>query len=188
MKHNSPTIFVFFGMIATGKSTLAKMWAKAHKMFYYNSDVIRKEIAGNASRESGKSSFGKGIYSTNYSQKTYDLLLEKTKIAITNQHSIVLDASYSSKSNRQQIIDLAVNYNVSVCFIYCSCAEDKMRQRMEKRAQDPVAISDGRWEIYQQQKDAFEHPTELGDKLITIDTSDTPEQLLAELQSRIRAL
>ena len=48
MNHDSPQIFVFFGMIATGKSTLAKMWAKAHEMIYYNSDVIRKELGDNA--------------------------------------------------------------------------------------------------------------------------------------------
>nr|MBF0222764.1 AAA family ATPase [Desulfobulbaceae bacterium] len=184
MIHRQPQIFVFFGMIATGKSTLAKMWAKAHEMFYYNSDVVRKEIAGSAAQRSDKSSFGQGIYSSGFSQKTYACLLDKAETAVKSGQSVVLDASYSSIDNRQQVIALADKYSVTVCFIFCTCLEDEMRTRMEKRAQDPLAVSDGRWEIYLQQKESFESLDHLGDQLITINTVQSPERLFEELKTR----
>lgn len=183
MTTRTPHIFVFFGMIATGKSTLAKMWAKAHKMFYCNSDVVRKEIAGSAAQHSDKSSFGQGIYSASFSQKTYSLLLDKAETAIKSSQSIVLDASYSSIDNRQQVIALAEKYAVPVRFVYCTCPEDEMRCRMDKRANDPLAVSDGRWEIYLQQKNRFESLDHLGDRLITINTVHSPERLLEELEN-----
>ncbi len=184
----SPKIFVFFGMIATGKSTLAKMWAKEHKMFYYNSDVVRKELAGSTTQDSDKSSFEQGIYSSDFSQKTYSLLLEKAETAIMNGQAVALDASYSTTSNRQQVLALATKHHVPIFFIYCSCQEKEMRHRMAERAKDPQAVSDGRWEIYLQQKDAFETPTELRDTLITIDTSSSPKQLVEELENHVHML
>jgi len=40
------TGYVFFGMVATGKSYLAKAWAERLGGLYLNSDVVRKELAG----------------------------------------------------------------------------------------------------------------------------------------------
>lgn len=185
MNQTTPQIFVFFGMIATGKSTLAKMWAKAHEMFYYNSDVIRKELVGDNAQGSDKSSFEQGIYSSAFSQKTYSLLLQKAETAIKSKQSVVLDASYSSVNNRQKVITLADRHNVAVCFVYCYCPEEEMHHRMDKRAKDTNVVSDGRWEIYLRQKDTFEAPVELGSRLITFDTSNSPEQLIKELENRV---
>jgi len=185
MTQNSPEIIVFFGMIATGKSTLAKLWAETHGMRYYNSDVIRKDLAGTAARLSSKSSFGNGIYSSDFSRKTYDQMLEKAETAIRNNRSVVLDASYSSMENRLAVIALAEKRHVPAWFIYCTCPENEMRRRMELRAQDLLSVSDGRWEIYQQQKTTFEPPAHLGKLLITIDTSSPPEQLLKKLKPLI---
>ena len=185
MHHNPPQIFVFFGMIATGKSTLAKMWAKAHEMYYCNSDVIRKELARSTVDGSEKSSFGQGIYSADFSQKTYSLLLARAEAALKNNQSIVLDASYSLTENRQHVSTLADTYKVPIHFIYCTCPEDEMHRRMDERAKDAQAVSDGRWDIYLQQKETFEAPDHLADTLIRFDTSSPPEQLLEELEQRL---
>ena len=40
------TLAVFFGMTASGKSTLALAWAKRCQAPYYNTDRVRKELAG----------------------------------------------------------------------------------------------------------------------------------------------
>ena len=54
-----------------------------------------------------------------------------------------------------------------------------MRERMEQRQHDPLAVSDGRWDVYLQQKARFEMPSELRpEQLLTIDTSLTLDALL----------
>ena len=40
------TVVVFFGMIASGKSTLGEAWAGRHRAPYHNTDRVRKELAG----------------------------------------------------------------------------------------------------------------------------------------------
>lgn len=181
-------IFVFFGMIATGKSTLAQLWAQEYRLPYYNSDVLRKEFAGSvAARSAGKKAFGEGIYAATFSKKTYALLLQKAEDRLNEACSVILDASYSTLASRQEVITLAERYGIVVHFIYCFCPETEMRRRMESRAKDPLAISDGRWEIYLRQKEVYESLDHLGSRLITMDTSSSPEQLLKNLKTRIVA-
>ena len=49
-----------------------------------------------------------------------------------------------------------------------------MKERIAIRAQDPNAVSDGRWEIYLKQKERFKHPDELdSSELITINTDNS---------------
>ena len=57
---------------------------------------------------------------------------------------------------------------------------------MDEREQDPAAVSDGRWEIYQDQKNRFEPPHELAvSELINIDTQAPLEDLLKELDKKL---
>jgi hypothetical protein len=61
-----------------------------------------------------------------------------------------------------------------------------MKRRMEEREQDPAAVSDGRWEIYLEQKKRFEQPSELAAaELITMDTEAPLEDLLEELDRKL---
>jgi len=68
-------VLVFFGMIATGKSYLAAAWAKRHGCSYYNSDRVRKELAGLVPESRQGVAVDQGIYSRDFSRKTYDRLL-----------------------------------------------------------------------------------------------------------------
>ena len=72
-------IWVFFGLIASGKSTVAEKWAMRHEMTYLNSDRIRKELAGVAPTISRKDPVGRGIYTSHFSRQTYDELLTRAE-------------------------------------------------------------------------------------------------------------
>jgi len=179
-------LYVFFGMIATGKSTLAGEWARHKELRSYNSDWVRKELAGINPSESRRQGLDAGIYSSEFSSKTYDTLREKAKALLQRGGSVVLDASYQYARDRQDLRALARDLNCQVCFILCQCPEELMKLRMEAREQDSAAVSDGRWEIYLKQKKRFEPPDELGaPELITIDTQAPLEELLQELAEKL---
>lgn len=181
---NPPRLYIFFGLIASGKSTLAEAWAKAIGAPYYNSDRIRKELAGLVAHASQPESFQAGIYSAEFSKKTYDALLHHAELALSSNRSVVLDGSYQAKMERGRVDDLARRYNAPGIFVLCRCPEELMKERMAQRAQDPLAVSDGRWEIYLQQKASFEAPIELPPTtLITIDTNAPVATLLTRLRS-----
>ncbi|MBA3006188.1 MAG: AAA family ATPase [Desulfocapsa sp.] len=177
-------VLVFFGMIATGKSYLAAAWARQHGCGYYNSDRVRKEIAGLApeSRQSGPAD--QGIYNHEFSRKTYDqlLILAEQDLDEGPMACVVLDGSYQACCERE-LVQEKLAAKAKVFFVHCICPEEVMRERMEQRQNDPQAVSDGRWEIYLQQKTRFEMPSELGpEQLLTIDTNQALDVLLVLLE------
>ncbi|MDO8946795.1 MAG: AAA family ATPase [Desulfocapsaceae bacterium] len=177
-------VLIFFGMIATGKSYLAAAWARQHGCGYYNSDRVRKEIAGLApeSRQSGPAD--QGIYNHEFSRKTYDqlLILAEQDLDEGPMACVVLDGSYQACCERE-LVQEKLAAKAKVFFVHCICPEEVMRERMEQRQNDPQAVSDGRWEIYLQQKTRFEMPSELGpEQLLTIDTNQALDVLLVLLE------
>lgn len=174
-------LYIFFGLIATGKSTLARAWAEHLGINWYNSDVLRKELAGLTGTRGGQG-FRQGIYTEEYTARTYQALADKAAEELGQGRSVVLDASYRSQSLRQAVRNLAKKHGALARFILCSCAEAELRRRLEERARDPEAVSDGRWEIYLRQKEVFEAPDELAaDELITIDTKAPQASLVGQL-------
>ena len=182
----SPGIFVFFGMIATGKSTISQAWAWQEQLRCYNSDWVRKELAGVDPTSTHDDSIDRGIYTKELSIKTYTTLLERAAARLRQGDSVVLDASYQYAKDRQDIRDLASRLGCRVYFIFCQCPEAEMKRRMDLRSLDPAAVSDGRWEVYVQQKKRFEPPTELSDsELIVLNTEGSADDILAVLKEKM---
>lgn len=178
----SNILYVFFGLIASGKSTLAEAWAQRLGINSYNSDRVRKELAGLAVNAQQRASFNAGIYTAEFSRKTYDALLAHAENELREKHSVVLDGSYQSKAERDRVREIARRHRASLIFIECRCPEPLLQERMALRAQDPSAVSDGRWEIYLLQKERFQKPDELASgELITIDTDAPVDTLLLRL-------
>lgn len=181
-----PDIFIFMGFIASGKSTLARAFAEKRGLPYYNSDVVRKEIAGMQAQSRAGEEFGKGIYSREYTRKTYDSLLDYAAAELQAGSSVVLDASYSRRRERKYAVDLAARFGAGCCFIFCQCSEETTKKRLAARARDRKAVSDADYRIYQRQKEFFEYPDELEKKLMVfIDTEASVTELLERLESAL---
>jgi uncharacterized protein len=179
-------IYLFFGFTATGKSTLAHYWADRHSLAHYNTDVIRKKLAGLPPAARRLEAVNHGIYAEEYSRRTYDALLEQAEEEIRAGRGVVLDGSYQKRKERQRLRQLAGRYSLPVYFVFCSCPEPVLRDRLALRGRDPAAVSDGRWEIYLQQLEKFEPPVELEEhELIALDTSAPVEQLACRLEGII---
>lgn len=181
-----PDLFIFFGLIATGKSTIAQAFAESRDLAYYNSDVVRKELAGLSPQAHQRETADQGIYTSEFTAKTYTALLERAEHDLAQGRGVVLDASYQRQTDRKQVRMLAQRLGVRLYCILCVCPEEEMKRRMAKRALDPLAVSDGRWEIYLKQKERFEAPTELSpDQLITLSTDLPVEAVLQQLSAHL---
>lgn len=182
-------IYVFFGLIATGKSTLARFWAAQHALASFNSDVVRKELAGLAPTVRRQEALDRGIYTAEFSRKTYETMLAKAEAEVRAGRGVVLDASYHRRAERQHVRRLARRHGFPVYFILCSCPEPVLRERLARRAMDPTAVSDGRWEIYLGQKEKFEPPTELApDEVVILETTGPVATVAERLSAALRGL
>lgn len=176
-------ILVFFGMTASGKSTLAHACAVKYNVPHYNTDRVRKELAGLTATTPRPDAIGCGIYSHELSAKTYDALLQRaeTDLLAGETTLVLLDGSYSTLAERERVRMLAGELGVDVRFLYCWCSREETRRRLQLRAEDPEAVSDGRWEIYLHQLHAFEQPLAGEIDVLRCNTEAKPEDLLAQL-------
>lgn len=182
-----PALYVFFGLIASGKSTLAVQFARQYDLPYFNTDRVRKELAGIDPVSRRPDQFNQGIYTREFSRKTYQAMLDLAAAEIrSGRKGVVLDGSYSSRDERSLVLELAVALDTGCVFIQCVCSDMVVRERLELRARDPQAVSDGRWEIYLVQKEKFQPPTELEpSRLIRVDTEQSVDTLVENLATSL---
>ena len=177
------TVYVFMGMVASGKSTLAERFSGQYGLPYYNTDRVRKELAGLNPSDRRADAVNQGIYAREFTRNTYQAMLDLASEDLdAGRPGVILDGSYASKEERAKVRKLAADHRAGYVFILCFCNEDEVRRRLEKRARDPEAVSDGRWEIYQQQKKNFVRPDELGkSEFIAMDTAMDVQKLVETL-------
>ncbi len=189
MPKTPPRLYIFFGLIASGKSTLAAAWSTRQGALYLNSDRVRKELSGLDPTAPRRESFAAGIYTPEFSRRTYDALLAGAREALRQGREVALDGSYQSRAERERVLALARELAVDCRFILCRCPEALLKERMAERQRDPAAVSDGRWEIYLEQKERFEAADELAAQglLIVIDTEAPVAALLDLLAERLAA-
>ncbi|OCC14502.1 hypothetical protein DBT_2043 [Dissulfuribacter thermophilus] len=184
------TLFCFMGLSGTGKSTLAKAFSERMGLEVYNSDVIRKElICGISSDEKRIEPFGEGIYSKEFSRRTYSSLRRHAAKNLLLGRSVCLDATYLDASYRLALIELEDYIDCKVVFILCELEDELVRERLKFREMEGTSPSDGRYEIYLKQKEAFvPFGPEEEDRVIRVNTKSDLETnlnvLLGLLESK----
>lgn len=168
-------------MTASGKSTLGKAWADRCRAPYYNTDRVRKELAGLKAADKRPDRVGQGIYSAALTETTYRAMLDRALGDLAaGAPLVVLDGSYSRREDRDVVRAAAVKTGAKCFFVLCTCGEEEVRRRLALRAVDPEAVSDGRWEIYVHQQRTFEQPEAESD-CIRLWTEQPVERLVAWL-------
>jgi hypothetical protein len=88
------------GIPATGKTTLAGRLADQIGAVTLDSDRIRKELAGLPPDQSSAAAYRHGIYTTEWTERTYRELLERAGLLLERGETVVLDASWTAPRHR----------------------------------------------------------------------------------------
>ncbi len=178
---SKPTLFITVGLVGTGKTTLAQALAKRLGLVVVSSDVIRKKLANVPLKERHFDEFDTGLYSAEFSRKTYNRMFTEARRLLSQGGSAILDASFVKSSERLKAKQLAEEMGADFYIVECVLDETSIRQRLDERVRIG-AVSDGRWEIYEPQKRAFEPVTEVPDaNHIMVDTSLPNEEMVRKL-------
>ncbi|MEN6319049.1 MAG: AAA family ATPase [Syntrophaceae bacterium] len=173
----NPALILMAGLTGTGKSVRAKLIANRIGADIIVTDVLRKELFNIAPTDQHHEEFGKGIYSKEITRKTYERAHQQASEKLRDGTSVIIDASYKSRADRQDASETASNSGADFFIIECVCPEAIVRKRLDLRLFDTGEASDGRWEIYLAQKETFEAITEIQSQShIVLDTSQTPEE------------
>jgi predicted kinase len=179
-------IVVIFGLMATGKTTLARALGESLGWPVIHSDAVRKFLAGLKPTTRAPHKFGQGIYSEDFSRRTYTEMLRLAQGHLVVGPGVILDGSYKRAPERKRVRQLARSAGAQVLFVYCECAPDVVRERLGLRLTDLQAISDGRVELFEDQARDFDPLTPDDRPVLRLDTSQDPEVVLEELEEFVK--
>ncbi len=180
-KKLAPSVVIFSGLMGTGKSTLAAELSFELGLEQVKSDVVRKLIAGIPITERRLDKFNEGIYSRDYTGKTYGRMLEAAENAIRSGRSIVLDASFGKGADREPFRLLADRTGAGYFIINTTCPDEVAKNRLESRILETGEPSDGRRELFQLQKEEFETIADYEGKRFVADTSEPLRENINEI-------
>jgi predicted kinase len=149
-------VVVIFGLMGTGKTTLARALGEALGWPVVHSDAVRKTLAGLTPTTPTPTAFGKGIYDADFSRRTYEEMLHQARALLAAGQNVILDGSYKRAPERDLVRQLAQEQSAAAIFLYCACPQEVVLQRLDVRARDPQSISDGREEILAAQARDFD--------------------------------
>jgi hypothetical protein len=175
--------------MGTGKSVLASRLASRFQADLIRLDVVRKEMLHIEPGEHRYEEFGKGIYSEDVSRRAYDRALEAAAARLRAGESVIVDASFKSRAERLKAARIAEEQQADFFILECRLPDRLIAQRLEARMSEKGEVSDGRVDILEAQKGAFEPIDETPARShIPVDTSQDPEhcaeQVTTEIQKR----
>lgn len=182
-----PTVLIFMGRIATGKSTLANHFETTLNIECFSSDRVRKKLAGIPFYKRVSKPEREKLYSPEMSEKTYLRLIDKAFKKLENGQSVILDATFSKRSDRQELIQKLEDKNINYYFIETRASDTTINSRLKARGNsDDSFISDARLEDFEKLDTRYESPDELPDQsIIKVSTETQFKSTIDELYKKL---
>jgi aminoglycoside phosphotransferase family enzyme/predicted kinase len=122
------------GAPGTGKTTVAGGVADRLGYVVLSSDRVRKELAGLDPARPAPSAVGEGIYTAEWTFRTYDELLRRADLLLAHGESVVLDATWHDEQERAQARSLADRALADVVELACVVDPVEAERRIGTRA------------------------------------------------------
>lgn len=155
VKMARPVVWVVCGMIASGKSTVARQLSSRFGIQHIRSDVLRKALFDVPADKTVSEDYGKGMYAPEATALVYGKMLLEAQKEIEKGYSVVLDATYGNRKYRDDVMAFSKNHHCYIIFIECICSEKNIRYRLGRR-KEKQSVSDARIKHYEQMKASFD--------------------------------
>lgn len=133
LRAGAVTLVLVGGTPATGKTTIAAAIADRLGYTLLHSDRIRKELAGIAAEQPAPAPFGEGIYSREWTERTYHELLSRAETLLRHGEPVTLDASWSDAEPREAAEHLARRTSSDLVTLRCTALPQLIAERLTHR-------------------------------------------------------
>jgi aminoglycoside phosphotransferase family enzyme/predicted kinase len=160
------------GPPGTGKTTTAEALAGHLDYQLLSSDRVRKELAGVPAETSAVAEFGRGIYTSEWTARTYEEMLQRAEEHLAMGRSVVLDATWGAAEQRAICADIASRTASELTAFCCRLPEVVADERISTRS----GISDADAPIAAQVRARFDD----WPQAFEIDTREPAEAVVAQ--------
>ena len=180
-----PSLFITVGLVGSGKSSLALALASRLGLVVISSDITRKRLASIPITEHRFEGFDLGIYSPEFSRKTYQAMSNEARHILNEGGSVIMDASFIKAGERLKAKKLAEETRAGFYILECTLDEESTKKRLAERLRQGSA-SDGRWAIFRPQQKQFEPVVEASTRNhVIIDTSKPIDKGIRQILERV---
>jgi uncharacterized protein len=175
-----PTLWIFNGLPASGKSALAQRLGNTLSIRVYSSDSVRKE------KDSHQEVvfYGEGKYSEERRRRIYSKMLALAQEKLKKGQSVILDATYSRRRWREEVVQLASDLDSNLIVVECDCEPETIRSRLKER-ENQTGLSDARLQHLPKFISHFEPITEIDQNShIKVNTDISIEKTFHEILSK----
>lgn len=167
------------GLPGSGKSTLAGALADRLGVTLLSSDRLRKELAGIPAEQSAAAGYGEGLYTPEWTARTYATLLDRAAALLACGESVVLDATWSGAEQREAALRMAARAEADLVALHCRVPGEVAAARLSTR---PPGASDAGPEVAAALA-AREPPWP---EAVTVDTSGSLEAAVSRALAAVR--
>ena len=136
------SLIITHGYSGSGKSTVSAKLAEQFSWIQLRSDVERQRLFANT---------GQNIYSKEKTAQTYQQLAKLASEILNAGFSVIVDATFLKKQQRQLFKDLAFKQQVKFMILDLQASIEELTQRIKKRQNIGIDVSEATLEVLQQQ-------------------------------------
>lgn len=134
LRTSSVALTLVGGLPGSGKSTLSGALADRLGVTLLSSDRLRKELAGIPAEQSAAAAYGEGLYTPEWTARTYAALLERAAALLSRGESVVVDATWSDAGQREAAVRVAERTSADLLALHCHVPGDVAATRLDTRA------------------------------------------------------
>jgi len=147
-----PVLMITHGLSGSGKTTLTQGLLEATGAVRLRADIERKRLFGLAPLQRGDAALSQTLYSGDATQATYERLLEGARFVIQAGFSVILDATFLRRHQRDAARATAIALDVPFVILDFDADVQTLRARVETRHERADDASDAGLDVLEAQR------------------------------------
>ncbi|TWT49607.1 Zeta toxin [Rubripirellula amarantea] len=128
-----PQLWITHGVSGSGKTTLSESVVQKHSAFRLRSDLERKRLFGLSETQRPSEQLQAEMYSDTADERTYERLASLAKDIVRAGYSVIVDATFLRRNDRQRFLKLASQEHVPFAILDCRADPQTLRDRIANR-------------------------------------------------------
>jgi hypothetical protein len=137
-----PALIITHGCSGSGKSLLSKGLSGHLPAIRLSSDVERKRLAGLAADARTAAEPLQGIYSIEFTRRTYQHLLDTARTLLESGYNVLVDATFLLQEHRRAQANLAAACGGHFLILDLQADKELLRQRVDARGREGIDPSE----------------------------------------------